>query len=336
MDRSKRLNLLKASYIYSFGFEAIEDPAKSPIIGRVLLWQTTEDTYHSVVQINSTEIAASLKESTSVLTNESPLPLELQPASIFTFMSGITITPEEIECAIDRLSNNSAPGPDGICPQLLKTTKPIIACILAATLEQSLDTGIIPDDWKIIRVVPEASSLQSELSLLKAATDGITLLGVPPAGFACTSATCTGGSGSCTRVVKSLRLLRLYGPIFPYCENGTRMIQFDLVNRGGGIQITFPWQFVCPAHGGTIGLAVGFTRITVPLRVDGSGGEAKLFYEGPATPVAIEKIHLRLTGAGKPLEDAFDLIGKLAPTHQREEWNRLFFTTLYEVFEKIL
>ncbi|KAL3199783.1 hypothetical protein MRX96_013448 [Rhipicephalus microplus] len=136
--------------------------------------------------------------------------------------------------------------------------------------------------------------------------------------------------------VTGLRLLRLYGPIFPYCENGTRMIQFDLVNRGGGIQITFPWQFVCPAHGGTIGLAVGFTRITVPLRVDGSGSEAKLFYEGPATPVAIEKIHLRLTGAGKPLEDAFDLIGKLAPTHQREEWNRLFFTTLYEVFEKIL
>ncbi|XP_077521692.1 uncharacterized protein LOC144132861 isoform X2 [Amblyomma americanum] len=136
--------------------------------------------------------------------------------------------------------------------------------------------------------------------------------------------------------VTGLRILRRYGPIHLYCEKGNRYLQVDLVNSGGGIQITFPWQFFCSGSGGTIGLAVGFTRITLPFRVDGTGADAKLAYEGPATPVAIEGIHLRLTGAGKPLEDAAAMIGKLVPIHQREEWNRLFFTTLYEVFEKIL
>ncbi|XP_070386002.1 uncharacterized protein [Dermacentor albipictus] len=136
--------------------------------------------------------------------------------------------------------------------------------------------------------------------------------------------------------VTGLHLLRRYGPLLPYCDNGTRMIHFDLVNRGGGIQISFPWQLFCSGNGGIVGLAVGFTRITVPLRIDGSGTDAKLSLEGPVTPVAIEGIHLRLTGAGTQLEEAFAMIGKLAPTHQREEWNRLFFTTMYDVFGKTL
>lgn len=69
-------------------------------------------------------------------------------------MNDLIITPEGIESAIDRLSNNSAPGPDGICTKMLKMTKPIISPILAALFQQSIDTGIVPDDWKVGRITP--------------------------------------------------------------------------------------------------------------------------------------------------------------------------------------
>ncbi|XP_077552002.1 uncharacterized protein LOC144166352 [Haemaphysalis longicornis] len=136
--------------------------------------------------------------------------------------------------------------------------------------------------------------------------------------------------------VTGFEILQRYGPISPYCINGTRLFHVDLVNSGGGIQVTSPWKYSCSDHSGTIGLAAGFTRITVPFRVDGVGSGAKLAYEGPSTPVAVEGIHLRLTGAGSELEKTADLIGKLAPAFQRQEWNRHFFTALYGVLENIL
>lgn len=66
----------------------------------------------------------------------------------------IIITPVVIESCIDRLPTNSAPCPDGICPKLLKMPKPAIRNILAVLLQQFIDTGCVPNDWKEARVIP--------------------------------------------------------------------------------------------------------------------------------------------------------------------------------------
>uniref|UniRef100_A0A6M2DC19 Putative secreted protein n=1 Tax=Rhipicephalus microplus TaxID=6941 RepID=A0A6M2DC19_RHIMP len=47
-------------------------------------------------------------------------------------MQDVLITPRGIEAAIDRLSANSAPGPDEICPKMLKTVKLKLCPLLSA------------------------------------------------------------------------------------------------------------------------------------------------------------------------------------------------------------
>lgn len=55
----------------------------------------------------------------------------------------ILITPEGIATAIDRVSANSAPGPDEKCPKLLKRVKPELCPMLSAVFQQSLNTGCV-------------------------------------------------------------------------------------------------------------------------------------------------------------------------------------------------
>lgn len=50
-------------------------------------------------------------------------------------------------------STDCAPGPDGICPKLLKLGKPAICHLLADLFQQSIDTGCVPSDWKVARVI---------------------------------------------------------------------------------------------------------------------------------------------------------------------------------------
>lgn len=99
----------------------------------------------------------------SVYTEEEPISADLKFDSINATMNDIVITPEGIESAIERLANNSSPGPDGICPKLLKITKPVISRIFVALFQQSIDTGCVPDTWKIARVTPIFKSGDSSM-----------------------------------------------------------------------------------------------------------------------------------------------------------------------------
>lgn len=61
---------------------------------------------------------------------------------------------EEVNSIICGLKPNTAPGPDGISVQFIKILKNLIAEPLAAIINTSLTTGIVPDDWKFAAVVP--------------------------------------------------------------------------------------------------------------------------------------------------------------------------------------
>lgn len=90
----------------------------------------------------------------SVFTDESPMPPNLPAIPLTSCMQDVLITPRGIAAAIDRLSANSAPGPDEICPKILKMVKLELCPLLSAIFQQSLDTGCVHDDWKLARVIP--------------------------------------------------------------------------------------------------------------------------------------------------------------------------------------
>lgn len=69
-------------------------------------------------------------------------------------MPEIQISPEGISKLISSLKLSSSAGCDQINSKLLKNTLSLSSQILHLIFTQSLDTGNIPDDWKIAQIVP--------------------------------------------------------------------------------------------------------------------------------------------------------------------------------------
>ena len=66
----------------------------------------------------------------------------------------IIITEERVRLTIEGLKEDSASGPDGIPPRVIKEMKNEIAEPLAILFRKSLETEKIPDDWRLAEVTP--------------------------------------------------------------------------------------------------------------------------------------------------------------------------------------
>lgn len=64
------------------------------------------------------------------------------------------MTAEKVRKKIRQLRKNSAPGPDGISPEILKSCEEELAPVLAAVYRKSLREAAVPDEWKQANVVP--------------------------------------------------------------------------------------------------------------------------------------------------------------------------------------
>jgi len=64
------------------------------------------------------------------------------------------ITTEKVKKKISGLRNNSAPGPDGISPKILKNTKDQIAPVLAMIYRKSLARSEVPEEWRQANICP--------------------------------------------------------------------------------------------------------------------------------------------------------------------------------------
>ena len=87
----------------------------------------------------------------SVFTIENDLYIPYTP-SIYPAMGGITIRTTGVLKLLNNLNVNKATGPDGISARILKETAEEIAPILSSLFQQSLDTGVLPDDWLLANV----------------------------------------------------------------------------------------------------------------------------------------------------------------------------------------
>ncbi|CAB4010406.1 Hypothetical predicted protein [Paramuricea clavata] len=71
-----------------------------------------------------------------------------------TIIEDITLSEADVFSVLHNLDINKAQGPDGIPARLLKETARQIAPSLTALFNKSLNTGVLPFDWKLANVVP--------------------------------------------------------------------------------------------------------------------------------------------------------------------------------------
>ncbi|XP_049526758.1 uncharacterized protein LOC125946791 [Dermacentor silvarum] len=118
--------------------------------------------------------------------------------------------------------------------------------------------------------------------------------------------------------------LSLYGPAIPYCINGTRMIQVDLVNDGD-VVVSWPWK-TCEGREGTIDLKADVSRFTTQLRVTATGfNDVSFSHDGPVLPVTAENIVLKINGAGLAPTVVTEYLSMVFPAVLRAIWNYQFF-----------
>jgi len=84
-------------------------------------------------------------------TSSVPIP---EPRHCRKKMKDVWISTQDVKKRIEKMKQQSSPGLDGITPRLLKETKDEIAPILAKIFRLSMDSGIVPEEWKQAKVVP--------------------------------------------------------------------------------------------------------------------------------------------------------------------------------------
>jgi len=65
-----------------------------------------------------------------------------------------TIDESVVRKKLDKLRSDKAAGADDLSPRILIEIKDVICHPLAIIMQSSLDSGIVPEDWKLANVTP--------------------------------------------------------------------------------------------------------------------------------------------------------------------------------------
>ena len=79
-------------------------------------------------------------------------------------MKSFDITCNGITKLVRQLNPYKAPGPDNISPMILKELATDISPLLQLIFQKSLDTGVVPEDWRIANVSPVYKKGQNSLA----------------------------------------------------------------------------------------------------------------------------------------------------------------------------
>lgn len=90
----------------------------------------------------------------SVFTSDSNDTLPDCPPFDNPVMPDIAFDPNGIIKLIDALKLTSSAGTDGINSKILKNTKLLTSVILSHIFQQSLSCGVVPEDWKLGKIIP--------------------------------------------------------------------------------------------------------------------------------------------------------------------------------------
>ena len=91
----------------------------------------------------------------SVFTEENSGPVPTLPRQMaVNHLTRIVITSDMVEKKINALKPSSAPGPDGVTPRFLRLNSRPMSRALAFIFNLSLQTGVVPYEWKTANVTP--------------------------------------------------------------------------------------------------------------------------------------------------------------------------------------
>ncbi|XP_072030567.1 uncharacterized protein [Amphiura filiformis] len=90
----------------------------------------------------------------SVFTTEDTTCIPEKGPSPFPPMPNFKITVPGVEKLLSELNPSKAAGPDGIPSRILKTLAPQLAPVLTFIYNQSLQSGVLPQDWKSANITP--------------------------------------------------------------------------------------------------------------------------------------------------------------------------------------
>ena len=94
------------------------------------------------------------KQYSGVYTNENLTSVPNMGPSPYTSMPNIKVTTKGVKNLLQKLNPKKAIGPDLVPTRILKDYAEDIAPMLQLIFQQSLDSGIVPSDWKTANVVP--------------------------------------------------------------------------------------------------------------------------------------------------------------------------------------
>ena len=90
---------------------------------------------------------------TSVYTNEGDAEIPyLQERVYDRLLSDTKIDRKIVEKKLTKLKPSKSSGPDNIHPRVLREANSVLSCPLAILFQTSIDTGVVPDDWRIAKV----------------------------------------------------------------------------------------------------------------------------------------------------------------------------------------
>ncbi|XP_077521706.1 uncharacterized protein LOC144132867 [Amblyomma americanum] len=140
--------------------------------------------------------------------------------------------------------------------------------------------------------------------------------------------------GSAT--INGLNKIRQYGPLLPYCINGARMLQVDLI-ASSGAEISGPWRH-CSGAEGSIKFRSSLVRMTAQLRVNVSESNQEVFlsYGGPLVPVTTQGVLCELEGAGDIAKQASIGLSLVLSTGLQQLWNNMFYARFDVMFYNTL
>ncbi|XP_037499440.1 uncharacterized protein LOC119373478 [Rhipicephalus sanguineus] len=119
--------------------------------------------------------------------------------------------------------------------------------------------------------------------------------------------------------VEGLDQLIIYGPLVPYCLNGTRMLQADFFNEGN-IVFTLPWK-ACSGHEGRFNVRATLFRFSAQFRVlESPDGGVKLRLASRIVPVTTQGLRASVEGAGPDVHDASEMLSTLIPGLLEQMW----------------
>lgn len=125
--------------------------------------------------------------------------------------------------------------------------------------------------------------------------------------------------------VRGLQRLRQFGPAIPYCVNGSRQLQVDLINDGR-IFFSVPWK-TCSGKEGSIMLSAGVSRFTLQFGlVESVSGSAEVSLRlRDYAPSATEEIFVAVKGFDdRAIAPVTMILSKIFDGVLREAWNVVF------------